>query len=41
VRHLGLAGTPRALRIEGPIRVLLVVAAPTEWCVWTLRTRWP
>jgi hypothetical protein len=30
VRYLGLPGTPRALRVEGPIRVLLVVAAPSD-----------
>ncbi len=30
VRYLGLPGTPRALRVDGPIRVLLVVAAPTD-----------
>jgi hypothetical protein len=30
VRYLGLPGTPRPLRVEGPIRVLLVVAAPID-----------
>jgi hypothetical protein len=30
VRYLGLPGTPRPLRVDGPIRVLLVVAAPTD-----------
>jgi hypothetical protein len=30
VRYLGLPGTPRPLRVDGPIRVLLVVAAPSD-----------
>jgi hypothetical protein len=30
VRYLGLPGTPRPLRVEGPIRVLLVVSAPSD-----------